>query len=249
MDDFSLFLDLHRRNYRQGPGGDAQTELAMALAGLARNQSLKLADIGCGTGASTLCLARHLNVEITAVDFLPDFLESLKQQAESEGLSGRIETLEASMDELPFSENAYDVLWSEGAIYNMGFQNGIENWKRFIKPGGIFVASEITWLTHERPQEIQAHWDQEYPEIDVASAKIGQLEAAGYSPIGYFKLPESCWLENYYAPLKAGFEAFLERNNHAVAAQEIVSAEVAEIELYEKFKTFYSYGVYIARKP
>jgi SAM-dependent methyltransferase len=152
------------------------------------------------------------------------------------------------MDELPFSENAYDVLWAEGAIYNMGFQNGIENWKRFLKPGGILVASEITWLTHERPHEIQAHWDQEYPEIDVASAKIGQLEAAGYSPIGYFTLPESCWLENYYAPLKAGFEAFLKRNDHAVAAQEIVSAELAEIELYEKFKAFYSYGVYIARK-
>jgi len=248
VDEISLLADLHRRNYRQGPGGDAQTELAITLAGLDRSQSLKLADIGCGTGASTLCLARHLNAEIMAVDFLPEFLESLKQQAEAKGLSGKIKTVEASMDELPFLENAYDVLWSEGAIYNMGFQNGIENWKRFLKPGGILVASEITWLTHERPQEIQAHWDQEYPEIDVASAKIGQLEAAGYSPIGYFTLPESCWLENYYAPLKAGFEAFLERNNHAVAAQEIVAAELTEIELYEKFKAFYSYGVYIARK-
>ncbi len=248
MDDFSLLLDLHRRNYRQGPGGDAQTELAITLAGLNRKQPLKLADIGCGTGASTLCLARHLNAEITAVDFLPDFLESLKQQAESEDHSGRIETLEASMEELPFSENAYDVLWAEGAIYNMGFQNGIENWKRFLKPGGILVASEITWLTHDRPDEIQAHWNREYPEIDVASAKIGQLEAAGYSPIGYFTLPESCWLENYYAPLKDGFEAFLERNGNTDTAEAIVASELAEIELFEKFKAFYSYGVYIARK-
>lgn len=248
MDDFSLLLDLHRRNNRQGPGGDAQTELALTLAGLDRSQPMKLADIGCGTGASTLCLARHLNTKITAVDFLPDFLESLKQQAESEGLLGKIETLEASMEELPFSENAFDVLWSEGAIYNMGFEKGIENWKRFLKLGGILVASEITWLTDDRPEEIQAHWDQEYPEIDVASAKMGQLETAGYTPMGYFTLPESCWTNNYYTPLKAGFEAFLERNGHTDEADAVVAAELAEIELYEKFKAFYSYGVYIARK-
>lgn len=248
MDDFSLLLDLHRRNYRQGPGGDAQTERAMAIARLDRTQPLQLADIGCGTGASTLCLARHLNAEITAVDFLPGFLESLQQQAEAEGLAGKIETLEASMEALPFSENTFDLLWSEGAIYNMGFQRGIENWRRFLKPGGILVASEITWLTHNRPEEIQAYWHQAYPDIDVASAKIGQLEAAGYSPIGYFTLPESCWLENYYAPLKAGFEAFLERNGNTDAAKEIVAAELAEIKLYERFKAFYSYGVYIASK-
>lgn len=220
----------------------------MTLAGLDRSQPLKLADIGCGTGASTLCLARHLNADITAVDFLPDFLGTLTQRAEAESIGGRIQTLAASMEALPFSENEFDVLWSEGAIYNIGFQKGIESWRRFLKPGGILVASEITWLTHDRPEEIQAHWDQAYPEINVASAKIAQLEAAGYSPIGYFKLPETCWLDNYYTPLKSGVEAFLDRNGHADEAKAIVAAELAEIELYEKFKDFYSYGVYIARR-
>jgi SAM-dependent methyltransferase len=80
----------------------------------------------------------------------------------------------------------FDVIWSEGAIYNMGFAAGVSAWRRFLKPGGKLIVSEITWLTADRPAELQSHRDAEYPEIDVASAKIGILERQGYIPEGYF---------------------------------------------------------------
>ena len=198
MDDFKLLIDLHKQGNRQGPGGNAETELAINLAMIDRTAPLKVADIGCGTGASTLVLARLLNAQITAVDFLQDFLDLLNEKAESAGLAGRISTLACSMDNLPFASEELDVIWSEGAIYNIGFEKGVAEWQRFLKPGGLLVASEITWLTDSRPVELQKHWDSEYPEIDVASAKIGVLEQHGYSPIGYFVLPEHCWLEEYY---------------------------------------------------
>jgi ubiquinone/menaquinone biosynthesis C-methylase UbiE len=105
---------------------------------------LRIADIGCGTGSSAMLLARALNAQITAVDFLPDFVEVLKANAESEGLSKKIDPLVCSMDNLQFDNEEYDVIWSEGAIYNMGFENGINDWKRFLKPGGLLVVSEIT---------------------------------------------------------------------------------------------------------
>ena len=57
--DLSLLVDLHKGGARQGPGSDAQTKLALDLSGLQEKQGpLKIADIGCGTGASTLVLAR-----------------------------------------------------------------------------------------------------------------------------------------------------------------------------------------------
>ena len=68
---FQLLIDHHRPATRQGPGGKAETRQAMALAGLDRSRRLKIADIGCGTGASTVLLAEELDAEITAVDFLP----------------------------------------------------------------------------------------------------------------------------------------------------------------------------------
>lgn len=251
MDDVQvqLLIDLHKSNFRQGPGGEAETKQALMLAGLLdKSRLLKIADIGCGTGASTIQLAKELDAEITAVEFLPEFLEELQTRAKKHGVADKITTLRCSMDALPFADEEFDVIWSEGAIYNMGFEAGVSAWRRFLKPGGKLIVSEITWLTAERPSELQSHWDAEYPEVDVASAKIGILERHGFIPEGYFYLPTSCWIDNYYRPMQNGFDAFLERNSGSDQAREIIECEKAEIALYEKHRGHYSYGVYIAKK-
>jgi cyclopropane fatty-acyl-phospholipid synthase-like methyltransferase len=243
-----LVIDLHRSTYRQGPGGDSETELAMMLAGLDCSRPLKIADIGCGTGASATLLARKLDAEITAVDFLPEFLAELRERAEKLGVSDRITALQCSMDALPFAEEQFDVIWSEGAVYNIGFEAGISAWNRFLKPGGKLAVSEITWLTAERPHEIESYWQKEYPQIDTASAKFRILEQNGYSPLGYFVLPAHCWSENYYRPLQDRFAAFLERNGNSSTAKAVVEAEEQEIELHHRYASCCSYGFYVVRK-
>ncbi|MBN1781005.1 methyltransferase domain-containing protein [bacterium] len=248
MEDYQLLMDLHKNQKRQGPGGDAETDKALGLAGIDRAAPLKIADIGCGTGASTLLLARLLNARIMAVDLLPGFLEVLEARAGQARLSDKITTLACSMDSLPFKDGEYDVIWSEGAIYNIGFKRGVKDWNRYLKPGGLLAVSEITWITSSRPEEIRKHWECDYPEISTASSKIGILERSGYSPVGYFVLPEYCWTDHYYVPLQNDFQGFLDRHRNSAEARSIVDAEIREIELYEKYKDYYSYGVYIARK-
>ncbi|MGK7934139.1 MAG: class I SAM-dependent methyltransferase [Microcystaceae cyanobacterium] len=248
MEDYQLLIDLYKDADRQGPGDDAETKMAINLSRVDRSVPLKIADIGCGTGASTLLLAQQLNAQITAVDFLQDFLEVLETRANKAGLSDKISTLLCSMDSLPFNNEEFDIIWSEGAIYNMGFEKGIIDWKRYLKVGGILCVSEITWTTASRPLELQKYWEKEYPEIDVAASKIGLLEKHGYSLIGYFILPEHCWWDNYYRPMQNRFQGFLNRNDNSKEAQAIVEAAKREIEVYEKYKTHYSYGVYVAKK-
>ena len=249
MEDYlKLLIDLHKSAKRQGPGGDEEIIKILGLAQLTQAEKLKIADIGCGTGAASILLAKQLNAQVTAVDFLPEFIEVLKDKAEKEGLSEKIATIVCSMEDLPFNREEYDLIWSEGAIYNMGFEKGVNEWKQFLKPDGLLVVSEITWLTEERPSEIQKHWDSEYPEIDTASAKIRVLENAGYSPVSYFYLPEHCWLDNYYRPMQARFSNLLERHGNSQNAQSVVEAEKKEIDLYERYKKYFSYGVYIAKK-
>jgi ubiquinone/menaquinone biosynthesis C-methylase UbiE len=248
MENFQLPIDLHKDGERQGPGGATETELALRLAGLSDLSYLKMADIGCGTGASTRLLARKLDAHITAIDFLPEFLDILKEKAAEDGSAQKIETLAASMDELPFADASLDAIWAEGAIYNIGFVRGINDWKKFLKPGGVLAVSELTWLTSHRPEELQRHWASEYPEVATASIKLGQLEEAGYKPLGYFPLPQECWLENYYRPMQSRFEGFLKRHGNIDEAQKIVEAEQAEIDLYERYSDHVSYGFYVAER-
>ncbi len=248
LNEIDLMLDLHRKAFRQGPGGEFETRLAIILSGLSEQQNLKIADIGCGTGQSTITLAKSLDADIVALDFLPGFLKELEQRAKAEGVSKQIKTLAASMDELGFEPSSLDAIWSEGAIYNIGFENGIQSWRQFLKPGGILAVSELTWLTAERPSELDDHWSREYPEVATASAKMTQLEAHGYTPLGYFPLPETCWLDNYYRPMQGRFEGFLRKHDGSATAQSIVEAEQLEISLYERFSAFVSYGYYVARK-
>ncbi len=122
MDDLKLLIDLHITADRQGPGDATQTRRAIELAGLSKLRKLNVADIGCGTGASAMVLAQDLESQVVAVDSLPEFLATLRSRAEQAGLGDRITTVDASMDRLPFEAESLDAIWSEGAIYNMGFE-------------------------------------------------------------------------------------------------------------------------------
>ena len=248
MNDLQLLIDLHKRANRQGPGGDSETRKAMELAIPGASEPLKIADIGCGTGASTMLLAHELNAQVTAVDFLPEFIDVLKTRAESEGLINKINPVVGSMDDLPFDDEEYDVIWSEGAIYNMGFKKGVGDWRRYLKAGGFLIVSEITWTTGERPLELQNYWENEYSEIGTASSKISILENSGYTPVAYFTLPDHCWMNNYYLPMQNSFSGFLARNANSEEAKTMVEAEKKEISLYEEYKNYFSYGMYIAKK-
>lgn len=251
MDEETLALltDLHIHNHRQGPGSDAAFLEMLALSGIDTHASLTIADIGCGTGSATLPLLQHTRATVTAVDIVPAFLRALEQRAKQEGVSDRVRTCEADMSALPFVAEQFDALWSEGAVYTIGFRAGVAAWREFLKPGGVLVVSEITLLTPDAPEPLRNYWKQEYPEIGTAAKNIGVLEQSGYVPIGYFPLPPACWLDNYYTPLQEGFADFLARHNHAAAAEAIVAAEQREIELYKTYRDHISYGAYIARKP
>lgn len=246
---FSLMVDLHRNGTRQGPGSDDETRRALELTRFDFGSTLRIADIGCGTGASTLALAKMLpNASITAIDLFPEFLEILKERASATGCAERIETRAESMNSLSLSAESYDLLWSEGAIYNLGFSNGIRAWRPFLRSGGMFVVSEITWLRPDPPKEILDHWNTEYPEIATAPEKIATLESAGYDLTGYFVLPSNCWIENYYDPTEQRIPGFLERHPDSPEAVQIVEMERQEAELYRRYQDAFSYGVYVARK-
>lgn len=248
MSELELIIDLHEGTDRQGPGSIEETTRAFQLTDLSSTDRLKIADIGCGTGASTMTLASLTSADLIGVDLFSSFLARLDQNTIENGFAGRIQSLKASMDVLPFQEETFDLIWSEGAIYNMGFEKGIKEWRPFLKKGGFLAVSEITWITPTRPQEIEDYWNSHYPEIAMASEKSSILEKNGWSLTGYFMLNTSSWLDNYYAPIEANFENFLKRHDQSASAKAIVTAYKEEIQWFRRYKDFYNYGFYIAKK-
>lgn len=243
-----VLAEIYRPMIRQGPGSDAMSVRAMELAWLDQRSGFRAADIGCGTGATSILLAERCDAEVVAVDLFESFLDGVQERAREAGVTDRITTLAASMDDLPFDAEEFDVIWSEGAAYNMGFAEAARYWRHFLRPGGTLVVSEITWTTAERPREIEDFWVGQYPQIDVPSAKVEVLEQSGYRPEGFFMLPDDCWTQNFYEPLEERLSAVERANGPEPVVAEVVAAHRTELDLYRRFGQYYSYGMYVARR-
>lgn len=248
MTELELIVDFHKDARRQGPGSDDETIKALELTRMGHKEDLKIADIGCGTGSHTIVLAQNTHGQIVGVDVFPEFLDKLEGKARALGLQDQVTTLESSMEDLPFDNEEFDIIWSEGAIYNMGFEAGVKSWSDYLKTGGYLCISEVTWISDSRPTELENFWRQEYPEVDKASRKINFLEDNGFTLAGYFYLNQDSWLKNYYEPMNERFSSFLERHNNSETARAVVKEYKTEIEDYQKYKNYYSYGFYVARK-
>lgn len=156
--------------------------------------------------------------------------------------------MNASLDTLPFGASSLDAIWSEGAIYNMGFESGKRRWRRFLKRGGNLAISELTWLTASRPAELEAYWGTQYAEVGTPPSKLAVLERNGYAPMAYFVMPEHCWQDACYGPMQQRLAAFLSRHGSSDAAKAVVAAEELEIAQYQRYRAFVGYRYYVARK-
>ena len=247
MDLLELIIEYHKDNERQGPGSKEATLKALKLIPHL-NKKTKILDIGCGTGEQTITLAKNTEAHITAVDMLPQFLETLMKRVKENNLIDRITAKEMLMDDLTFKENSFDVIWSEGAIYNIGFENGLTLWRKYLKDDGYIAVSEISWLTDTRPDEIEKYWVNAYSEIDTIENKLSVIEKCGYSNVSHFLLDDKCWIENYYQPLLEKAEKFLKKYNYSDEVKEFIETGETEADMYNRFKDFFSYVFYIAKK-
>lgn len=244
--DFNLIYDFFLNTERQGPGSPAVTLQALSFIDNLTDQS-RIADLGCGTGGQTMVLARHAPGNITGVDLFPGFVEQFNYNARKLNLQDRVKGIIGSMDHLAFQEDELDLIWSEGAIYNMGFEKGLTEWWKYIKTDGFIAVTECCWLTNARPDD-KGYLSDNYSEIDSISNKLEVIIRTGYLPVAHFVLPENCWTENYYAPLVKAREIFLHKHAGNKAAEDLMAFQQYDEEIYRKYKKFFGYVFFIAKK-
>jgi ubiquinone/menaquinone biosynthesis C-methylase UbiE len=245
--DLELIVEYFANLDRQGPGSPEVTIKALSFIDNLNDKSL-IADIGCGSGGQTMVLAQHAPGNITGIDLFPVFVDLFNQNAQRLNLQNKAKGIVCSMDNLPFRDEELDLMWSEGSIYNIGFERGLNEWRKFLKTGGYIAVSEASWFTEDRPAEIDEFWMDAYPEIDTIPNKIAQMQKAGYIPVAAFVLPDNCWLEHFYAPQANAQTVFLEKNAGNKAAAEFIANQRHEDQLYDEYKEYYGYVFYIGKK-
>jgi ubiquinone/menaquinone biosynthesis C-methylase UbiE len=249
MNTQELFSKYFESIHRQGPGNTASTIRAFQIAKPFLPDKPLIADIGCGKGVQTIDLARQTNGQITAVDIHQPFLDSLEQRAAELNLTNHIRTLQADMNALPFSPESLDLIWAEGSIFITGFENGLKNWRRFLKPGGIIAFSESVWFSDDAPDKIRNYWNEVYPDIQTIEASLELIGECGYEVIGHFSQPKECWLDEYYYPQEAILDRWEPLYEEDPELSGLLKMFRREIEQYKQYGDYYGYEFFIIRKP
>jgi SAM-dependent methyltransferase len=242
----NYFLDIYGNLPRAGPGSDELTRRAFAMMTLLP-EAPRILDVGCGPGPQTVELLRICSGSVVALDFLPQMIDRTIAAANAAGVADRLETVVQDMTEMTFPESSFDVVWSEGAIYNMGFQTGLGKFKSLVKPGGYVAVSEAVWLKPHPPAEAVEFW-RDYPEIDTIAAKLEVIQSTGFELMGHFVFPESAWTDQYYDPMERRI-AEKEAAWSGIPEAEAVLKEVRrELSVFRNYSDYFGYAFFIMRR-
>lgn len=250
----AAFYHLYEDLPRQGPGDDATTlslidRIRPCLPILPDGQRLRMADMGCGSSISPLLLAGSFQADVTAVDLHQPFLDRLMATAEQHGLTDLVTPQAVDMLKSGITPGSLDLVWSEGSAFAVGFDLALDRWMDLLKPGGLLVVSDCSWLRADPPKTVRAFWDEAYPEMRTVGSNLQAAESLGYLFVHAEKLPHVGWEAGYYRPLEARMAELAEDAAADLSLRSVMAGVRAEIDIYRRFGDAYGYVYYILQRP
>ena len=187
----------------------------------------KILDIGCGTGVPTMKLARLSTGHVIGLDISQPFLDELKRKVEKAGFSDRVKTVKCSLFEMDFPDESFDLIWAEGSIAVIGFELGLKEWRRLLKPRRLLVV---------------------HNGIDNLPKKLKQIPSCGYELIGDFAVTEDTWWCEYYEPLEKRIQELRVKYSDDPEALAVLDKEQREVEMFKRDPETYGSVFFVMQK-
>ena len=247
MEGIEYIYELCEALPRSGPGDNEFTRRAFNSIPQPQKHPFIL-DIGCGQGMQTIELAKISNGKIIALDNYQGFLDILMGQAKKQGLEEIIIPQNMSMLDMNFEEGTFDIIWSEGALYFLGFQNGLKRCRQLLKDKGYLAVTELVYTFFDPPNAVVEYFGTEYPDIKNIAEKIEIIKKEGFNLISNFTLPESAWLDNYYTSIEKELPRLNKKYQGNEVALTVFESFKHEVDFYRQYSKFYGYEFFVMQR-
>jgi SAM-dependent methyltransferase len=243
---WELFLKVYEPLPRQGPGSRTSAARALELcSGLPSSPAVL--DLGCGTGGQTLHLGELTAGYIVAIDSQARSIELLRTKVVERGLAQRIKPIVGDIDRPNHAPESFDLIWSEGALYNIGIDNALRLYHPLLRPGGYFAFTEAVWRRENPPHDVKASFE-DYPGMGWAQDVLAKIDESDFSLIDHFTLPDEDWWQDFYEPMELRIEQLRGIYGDDIEALDVLDQIAQEPEMHRRHSDYYAYEFFVLRK-
>ena len=246
---WEVFFEVFEHLPRQGPGDRDSAVRALRLCH-DLPPSPAIVDLGCGVGGQTLQLAELLpSGSIVAIDAHAPSIERLRTTIGERGLRHRVSAVVGDMARPELPEGSFDLVWSEGALYNIGLRNALRVCWDLLRPGGYLAFTDAVWRKDDPPPEVTASFDLDYPAMGWLVDDLAAIRDGGFEVVGHFTLPDEAWWDEFYTPMEARIAAL--RGKYASDGETlgILDQLAGEPEMHRRHSAYFAYEFFVARRP
>ena len=242
-----VFFEVYEALPRQGPGNLACARRALAICSDLPASPVAI-DLGCGVGAQTLHLAELTSATIIAVDSHEPSIERLRATVAERGLSERVRPIVGDMASLQLPAGSFDLVWSEGALYNLGIEKALRVCHELLRPGGYLAFTDAVWRRDNPPAEVKAGFQDDYPGMGKVTDVLATISQCGFRLLDHFTLPDEAWWDDFYTPMQRRIEDLRDKYANDSEALDILRQIAQEPEMHEKYSDYFAYEFFVARK-
>jgi len=244
---WEIFLEVYESLPRQGPGSRACAARAL---GLCRDlpPAPAVLDLGCGVGGQTLHLAELTSGLIVAVDCHAPGIARLRRTVAERGLAQRVWPLVGDMAHPSLPPGSFDLVWSEGALYNIGIEGALRICCSLLRPRGHLAFTDAVWRKDHPPAEVRAAFDQDYPAMGRTPDVLAIIERCGLELLGHFTLPDDAWWDDFYTPMLRRIAELRGRYGADGEALAALAELAREPELHRLHSEYYAYEFFVTRR-